>query len=446
MDLATLRISLNDTNVYRIVELPHEVSLNALHRVVQFAFGWEDMHLHSFTSPAMKGVEWTNYISEPERQRDDSTEFLHVLAPKVGDRLTYVYDFGDWWEHTIEVVELQPGKAQGPWTLGLHEHWFEPIRIISGVGMCPPEDFGGPGIWTDFLKWSAGAQVEHKMFEERMEFFFPDYRRQDIAEIATLPIRGIEQYLPLGPAFDARHDYFLPLDESLPLAEFVATGQLWNLQRIVAEAWQSWLDPDEMASPRELLEVIYFFLDLVGEGAKLTSAGYLPTSIVTELEQWGSEHGQDWISTGRRKAPFSERDVARAGWLRELLCDAGILKIQKKMIVPVKSAQKKAQDPEWLLERILRTIARNNHPIETGLELSTYIMYVSYGDMWPNQFVPTFSHIIGDMDLAVRDMHQRYLDYLHNFMALGYVEKDQRWRSALVRMCHMVDEDLKKPD
>ncbi|MFV8395453.1 IS1096 element passenger TnpR family protein [Corynebacterium hindlerae] len=110
MDLATLRISLNDTNVYRIVELPHEVSLNALHRVVQFAFGWEDMHLHSFTSPAMKGVEWTNYISEPERQRDDSTEFLHVLAPKVGDRLTYVYDFGDWWEQLYDATGL-PGTG-----------------------------------------------------------------------------------------------------------------------------------------------------------------------------------------------------------------------------------------------------------------------------------------------------------------------------------------------
>jgi hypothetical protein len=48
-------------------------------------------------------------------------------------KLVYLYDFGDGWEHTINVERLtdpEPGVLYP--------------RLVKVSGRCPPEDCGGP--------------------------------------------------------------------------------------------------------------------------------------------------------------------------------------------------------------------------------------------------------------------------------------------------------------
>ncbi len=59
---------------------------------------------------------------------------LADMCPKVKSKLIYEYDFGDGWEHVIEVqkiVEPEPGVKY-------------PV-CLAGKKACPPEDCGGVG-------------------------------------------------------------------------------------------------------------------------------------------------------------------------------------------------------------------------------------------------------------------------------------------------------------
>ena len=61
-----------------------------------------------------------------------------------GDTFTYLYDFGDSWSHliTVEAVEDMDDRS-----MGSGNAWVE-----AGDLACPPEDSGGIGQYTDFLK------------------------------------------------------------------------------------------------------------------------------------------------------------------------------------------------------------------------------------------------------------------------------------------------------
>jgi hypothetical protein len=64
-----------------------------------------------------------------------------------GDRMSYVYDFGDGWAHQLTVekaLAAEPGVAYP--------------RCMSGQRACPPEDMGGPwGLPLHVLATGANA-------------------------------------------------------------------------------------------------------------------------------------------------------------------------------------------------------------------------------------------------------------------------------------------------
>lgn len=135
-----LRISLVDVTppVWRRVLVPGGFTLDRLHRVIQYAMGWQDCHLHSFE---VDGVQYG--VPDPDDElpvADELDARLDQVAGK-GGRLSYTYDFGDWWEHEIlieDVSEADPDDAGYP-------------RCVDGAGACPPEDVGGPRGYAEFL-------------------------------------------------------------------------------------------------------------------------------------------------------------------------------------------------------------------------------------------------------------------------------------------------------
>ena len=67
---------------------------------------------------------------------DEAKVRLDQVLPEVGDSFGYEYDFGDSWEHAIEVEEISPRPAD-----------FAGPVCLDGGRACPPEDCGGvPGF------------------------------------------------------------------------------------------------------------------------------------------------------------------------------------------------------------------------------------------------------------------------------------------------------------
>lgn len=118
--------------VWRLVRVPEEYSLHQLHRVLQLVFGWLDYHLYEFRVAG-------NQIEGPHPEaagRSTMDVLLRDLELKARSRLDYFYDYGDGWEHNLEVVDFlpMPSSAEFDWS----------PRLLDGARAGPLEDSGGP--------------------------------------------------------------------------------------------------------------------------------------------------------------------------------------------------------------------------------------------------------------------------------------------------------------
>jgi hypothetical protein len=130
-----------------------DCTLGVLHQVIQAALGWTDSHLHSFE---VGGEQY----GEPDPESGVTSERrleLSAIASAGVKKFTYTYDFGDNWEHTIEIEKTLPAEAGVRYP-----------RCLTGKRACPPEDCGGPWGYADFL--AAIQDPAHEGHEEMLEW------------------------------------------------------------------------------------------------------------------------------------------------------------------------------------------------------------------------------------------------------------------------------------
>ena len=143
MELMQLRIVLLgvEPEIWRRVVVPDTLSLFELHAVLQGAMGWQDTHLHMFEVDGQKyEVPETNAYGSEEGYADER-KFVLKKALKGISEFYYVYDFGDNWQHRVEVESVTPPFPQG---------MYFPF-CIAGENACPPEDCGGMYEYPEFL-------------------------------------------------------------------------------------------------------------------------------------------------------------------------------------------------------------------------------------------------------------------------------------------------------
>jgi hypothetical protein len=91
--------------------------------------GWGGGHMHVFSDG------WQEYGTPgPDLgHADDSVVRLSEVLSASGGKLRYTYDFGDDWEHDIQLEQIrreEPGSSY--------------LSCLAGKGACPPDDCGGP--------------------------------------------------------------------------------------------------------------------------------------------------------------------------------------------------------------------------------------------------------------------------------------------------------------
>ncbi len=160
-----LKVTLRDVQIpiWRTVQVPGEVTLRQLHEILQLTMGWQNSHLHEFR---VDSVSYGEPSAEFDLELKDDRRFrLSRVAPKAGARVTYLYDFGDGWEHDIVVEKILPPEPRLRYPL-----------CLAGNGACPPEDVGGPWGYEEFL--AAIRDPGNKQHDEMLEWvggpFDPD--------------------------------------------------------------------------------------------------------------------------------------------------------------------------------------------------------------------------------------------------------------------------------
>jgi hypothetical protein len=142
-----LKVTLDEVEppVWRRLLVPGGFTLDRLHRVIQYAMGWGDYHLHQFE---INGVQYG--VPDPDELLEVCDELdvrLDAVTAK-GTRFRYTYDFGDWWDHEIVVEDVLPAEPDRPYP-----------HCVDGERACPPEDVGGPSGYADLL--DALADRDH---------------------------------------------------------------------------------------------------------------------------------------------------------------------------------------------------------------------------------------------------------------------------------------------
>jgi len=141
-----LKITLRgiEPQIWRRIMVPGSYTFYDLHVAIQDAMGWKDYHLHRFEIrddkvPGERVIIETPF-TEPEIEEEKfmSTEvpiFLYLKKP--GDKVLYVYDYGDDWWHDVVLEKIEPRKPKKKYPL-----------CLDGERACPPEDCGGvPGYY-----------------------------------------------------------------------------------------------------------------------------------------------------------------------------------------------------------------------------------------------------------------------------------------------------------
>ena len=141
------KIALKNTKATRTVIMPEDITLFMLHQIIQQLFSWRDCHLWEIEDAKHQKYGFCDepfgnpFGKEMDYRNPDETR-LNELLPSKGDKITYTYDFGDGWEHTVtrmtdvkerafECVKTTgpDGKENcgGPW--GLADHNPPPADI-----------------------------------------------------------------------------------------------------------------------------------------------------------------------------------------------------------------------------------------------------------------------------------------------------------------------------
>jgi Plasmid pRiA4b ORF-3-like protein len=162
-EIARLKVSLDDVEpaVLRLIEVPLRIRLDRLHAVLQVAVGWSNSHFWEFRA---RDIGWG--VPDPgwgDGPLDATKATLRGVLVDTGvKRLTYLYDYGDGWEHTIKIERI---RAAPPGEL-------YPC-LLDARGRCPPEDIGGPPGYAEFLE--AMVDPNHERHKELTEFYDADF-------------------------------------------------------------------------------------------------------------------------------------------------------------------------------------------------------------------------------------------------------------------------------
>jgi hypothetical protein len=127
--------------IWRRLQLPGDITLAKLHRILQIAMGWTDSHLHQFeVQGAYYGEPHPDFESMGLEMHNEKRVKLNQLVPGEKFKFRYEYDFGDSWEHELVVEKIL-----------LPEAGVRYPRCLTGKRACPPEDVGGVWGYDEFL-------------------------------------------------------------------------------------------------------------------------------------------------------------------------------------------------------------------------------------------------------------------------------------------------------
>jgi len=151
MKVYQIKVTLNEIEptIWRRFLVTENTTLPVLHKVLQAVMGWTNSHLHQF-------MVNEKVYSEPDEESmieyiDDRKTRINNVMDSINDEMTYEYDFGDGWEHTLVLEKIIDPDMKCP-------------VCLEGERSCPPEDCGGSYRYMELLEILKNP--DHEEYED----------------------------------------------------------------------------------------------------------------------------------------------------------------------------------------------------------------------------------------------------------------------------------------
>jgi hypothetical protein len=133
--------------IWRRFRVYSDITFRDLHNILQIVMGWENYHLYQFLLSSHQFVE-----SQLGAGDKPATHRLDEFVQHEGAVLRYEYDFGDSWQHDLELEKIL-AYTRKPCPICTH-----------GRRACPPEDSGGAWGYQELvaaMKRRRGSEYRH---------------------------------------------------------------------------------------------------------------------------------------------------------------------------------------------------------------------------------------------------------------------------------------------
>lgn len=344
-----LRVDLDDVRppIWRRLDLPSDLSLDRLHLVLQAAMGWWDSHLHAFRmASTVPGREIAPFLTTYDLEEGDEgiaerDVRLDEVLNTPGQMLRYEYDFGDGWQHTLQLEKVLPSGRPG---------------CRAGRRACPPEDCGGTQGYKEILAVLAGKgagadpEASAQLLGWLPRGWSPDsFDRAWVDEAVRIVVAGGIPGLPpldeLDPALSDLIGQAVGTLAEPRLAALTAAvlgaadcGGRWRPYRRGGAA------PDG-ETVRTAMRPLQALLGAVGSGVDVVPGGGLPSSVVAEVGARCDDGVKRWWAAG---SGSGEELVAPVADLQSAAQRLGLLRRRGGQLLPTAAARRMGDDPEQL--------------------------------------------------------------------------------------------------
>lgn len=339
-----VRVDLKGTKppLWRRLELSSDLYLDQLHDILQAAFGWTDSHLHQFGSGPEYYSRETEYylcpyqVDEGEAGVPEEDVRLDEVLANPGDKLFYLYDFGDDWEHVLKLEAVLPRDEAGT-----------PARTaacVAGRRDGPPEDCGGVGCYELISAATDPTNPDHSDAVAEFARMYGDEVSPERFDMTPFDLDTISDRLALLTWLAPAGTRPEPAELPVPLEELIGAvrdgptrRELRQLAGMALAGEPVQIDAETAA---RMVHPYAWLLDRVGaDGIRLTGAGYLPPAHVQAA---GTELGllEDWVGKGNR-----EVQTLPVLHLRESAAKMGLLRKQRGTLLTTARGRKLQADP-----------------------------------------------------------------------------------------------------
>lgn len=339
----TLRVDLDGAHppIWRRLDVRSNLTLDAVHQVLQAAFGWTDSHLHRFSLGGRPFDQSSEVFLCPFDVDEGEDEDEGVPAEQVRldetvqepeDVLHYLYDYGDSWELTLRVERVRAAGEDTPIA-----------QCIDGRRAAPPEDCG------------------HLTDAEELAGVLDDPAAFDLAEInqalldpyvilrdAGLPSRLVDL---LGPLHGT------PVGDDL----------VARLMSLTTSTPAPTLTDDDMAAA--LTAFTWFLGRAAIDGIELTSAGYLKPADVEAASEVVPAM-RDWA--GRNNRENLARPLLH---FRKALQQVGLLRKNKDRLQLTRAGSSASRDRRALWNHLA---TRMGKPAQDRFEQELSLLLLAY--------------------------------------------------------------------